>query len=98
MHHFAQGRKDLFVEALQLFEEWGEWDMVFRFCEEALAKDDEDGSPSLLGSDLRVWKAFITSAGKQPDDERLVHRQYNVQHRLTWGTVHSAGSEISLPG
>jgi hypothetical protein len=62
-----QGRKDVFVEAMQRFEQMGEWDAIYHLASAALSLDDPDGKPSLMASDSRVWKAFIIAAGKQGD-------------------------------
>ena|ERR1700753_2878989 len=70
MRHFNEGRKDVFVDALKLFKEWEEWDALFDLADKALSVKDENGAPSLLGSDSRVWKAFIAAAARQDDDER----------------------------
>ncbi len=70
--HFAEGRKHLFLHALTVFEARKEWSSLYDLCLQALSTNDESGSPSLLGSDWRVWKSFITAAGKRPDPEASV--------------------------
>lgn len=69
MKHFAQGRKQLFMEALSVLETWEQWDIIYDLCAEALNRDDEDGTPSFLGSDWRVWRAFITAATYKANDQ-----------------------------
>jgi hypothetical protein len=66
---FDQGRKHLFLEALDVFEAAAQWDDMYNFCHRALGSVDESGVPSFLASDLRVWKGLIASASRQPDDQ-----------------------------
>lgn len=72
LKQFREGRKHLFLEALDAFEAWGEWDDIYEFCLEALRWKDDDGAPSFLASDWRVWKRFIESASKRSDDEKCI--------------------------
>ncbi|KAB5522967.1 N-acetyltransferase B complex non catalytic subunit-domain-containing protein [Coniochaeta sp. 2T2.1] len=67
MKQFDQGKKHLFLQALDVFESQQKWDEAYDSCLKALSRKDEDGSPSYLAADWRVWKTFITAASKKPN-------------------------------
>lgn len=67
-----QGRKHLLVESLRVFEEAGDWDNIYQLCEFALTRDDENGRPSFLAFDMRVWKAFTKAATMKSNVEEYV--------------------------
>lgn len=70
LKQFDEGRKHLFLEALDAFEAWGKWDDIYNFCLRGLSRTDDDGAPSFLASDWRVWTRFIEAASKSSDDQR----------------------------
>lgn len=70
LKQFHEGRKHLFLEALDAFEAWGKWDDIYDLCLQALSRRDDDGAPSFLASDWRVWKRFIEAASKRTEDEK----------------------------
>ena len=72
MKHFEEGRKHLFLEALDVFAAANDWDAIFSLCLGALGKTNEDGSLDLLGSDLAVWRRFIHAATRQLNEEKYV--------------------------
>jgi N-terminal acetyltransferase B complex non-catalytic subunit len=74
MKQFEQGRKYLFHEALDVFESQQKWDEIFGFCRQALSRQDEDGLPSYLAADWRVWKTFIAAASKKTQSRVYVER------------------------
>ena len=65
-----EGRKHLFLEALDIFEKWEKWQEIYDLCLHALTRTEDDGTPSLLASDWRVWKRFIAAASQSSDDHR----------------------------
>lgn len=65
-----QGRKHLLGESLRVFEEAADWDNVYQLCEYALSRDDENGRPSFLAFDMRIWRSFINAATMKSDVER----------------------------
>lgn len=69
MKQFGQGRKHLFLQALDVFESEEKWDEAFDSCRQALSLKDDEAGPSYLASDLRVWKTFIAAASKMVDAE-----------------------------
>jgi hypothetical protein len=72
MKQFERGRKYLFLEALDAFESQQKWDELYRLCRQALSHQDEDGLPSYLAADWRVWRTFIAAASKEPDSRAYV--------------------------
>lgn len=69
LRQFDQGRKYLLTQSLRAFEEAGDWDNVYKLCEYALSRQDENGKPSFLAFDMRIWKLFIKAATMKPDVE-----------------------------
>lgn len=69
LEQFKQGRKHLLQQSLETLEEAGDWETVYSTCRQALSKDDENGKPSFLAFDMRIWKLFVKSAGMKGDVE-----------------------------
>jgi hypothetical protein len=69
LEQFRQGRKHLLQQSLQTLEEAGDWEIVYSTCRQALSKEDENGKPSFLAFDMRIWKLFVKAAGNQGDIE-----------------------------
>ena len=72
MKQFQQGKKHLFLQALEVFESQQKWDEAYDSCLQALSRKDEDGSPSYLAADWRVWKTFVAAASKKPNPKPYV--------------------------
>lgn len=70
LKQLAEGRRDLFLDALDKFEAWGKWHDIYDVCLQALGRTDDDGAPSFVASDWRVWKRFIEAASKSHDDKK----------------------------
>ncbi|AEO60098.1 hypothetical protein MYCTH_2308952 [Thermothelomyces thermophilus ATCC 42464] len=64
-----EGRKSLLYEALDALEAWGEWDLTYSLCREALSLGLEGGSSPFFVCDLQIWKKFATAASKVPDSD-----------------------------
>ena len=69
LEQYKQGRKHLLRESLETFEKAEDWDNVYSLCRQALSNGDEDGKPSFLAFDMRIWKSFVKSASLQSDVE-----------------------------
>ncbi|KAK7733658.1 hypothetical protein SLS53_008124 [Cytospora paraplurivora] len=69
LSQFTQGRKHLVRESLEALEKAEDWNNVYSLCHQVLSKEDEDGKPSFLAFDMRIWKLFVKSAGLKSDAE-----------------------------
>lgn len=69
LEQFGQGRKHLLQQSLETLQEAGDWETIYGTCRQALSKEDENGKPSFLAFDMRIWKLFVRSAGMQGDVE-----------------------------
>lgn len=69
LEQFKQGRKHLLQQSLQTLEEAGDWETIYSTCRQALSKEDENGKPSFLAFDMRIWKLFVKSASMKGDVE-----------------------------
>lgn len=83
MKQFEQGKKQLFLEALDVFEAQERWDQIFELCRQALSLMEDEGVPSYLAADWKVWKRFIAAASKKSDDEAWVVLLILTQRWLT---------------
>jgi len=64
-----EGRKVVFWEALEALEKWGEWDLIYDLCRQALTMGLEGQTPTFFACDLKVWKNFATAASKSKKQE-----------------------------
>ncbi|KUI67022.1 N-terminal acetyltransferase B complex subunit MDM20 [Cytospora mali] len=69
LEQYKQGRKHLLRESLEAFEKVEDWDNIYSLCLQALSKEDEDGKPSFLAFDMRMWKLFVKAASLKADVE-----------------------------
>lgn len=65
-----EGRKLLFGEALNTLGAWGEWDLIYNLCREALALGLEGGTSPFFICDLQTWRKFVSAASKVADSDR----------------------------
>ncbi|KAF9870648.1 N-acetyltransferase B complex non catalytic subunit [Colletotrichum karsti] len=61
---FKAGRKDLFLQCIDVFERKEKWRTVYDLCKECLSVTDEKGQLNLLACDWAVWKKFLNAAGR----------------------------------
>ncbi|TIC89721.1 hypothetical protein CH35J_012746 [Colletotrichum higginsianum] len=64
VYQFKAGRKDLFLQTIEVLERKGKWNTVYDLCKECLSATDEKGQMSLLACDWAVWKKFLNAAGR----------------------------------
>ena len=65
-----EGRKVLFCEGLDALESWGEWDLTYKLCREALTLGLEGATAPFFVCDLQIWRKFASSASKVTDSDR----------------------------
>jgi N-terminal acetyltransferase B complex non-catalytic subunit len=65
-----EGRKLLLCEGLSALETWGEWDLIYNLCREALSLGLEGGTSPFFVCDLQIWKKFASAASKVSDSDR----------------------------
>lgn len=63
-------RKVLFWESLDVLESWGEWDLIFDLCKQALNLGLEGETPEFYVCDLRIWRKLATAASKVANQEK----------------------------
>ncbi|KAK4124351.1 hypothetical protein N657DRAFT_655625 [Parathielavia appendiculata] len=64
-----EGRKLLFCEGLNALETWGEWELIYNFCREALTFGLEGTTSPFFVCDLQIWRKFASSASKVTDSD-----------------------------
>jgi hypothetical protein len=65
-----EGRKLLFCEGLSALETWGEWDLIYSLCREALTLGLEGATSPFFVCDLQIWRKFASAASKVIDSDR----------------------------
>ncbi|KAM0339907.1 hypothetical protein ACHAPU_010739 [Fusarium lateritium] len=73
---FRKGRKELLLRTITRHQQDQDFEAIFQLCKECLSTDDENGQPSLLAADWKVWRHFIEAAAQiktvMPDVEETV--------------------------
>ncbi|KAK2027813.1 N-acetyltransferase B complex non catalytic subunit [Colletotrichum zoysiae] len=64
VYQFKAGRKDLFLQTIDVLERKEKWKTVYDLCKECLSATDDKGQLSLLACDWAVWKKFLNAAGR----------------------------------
>ncbi|KJZ80075.1 hypothetical protein HIM_00789 [Hirsutella minnesotensis 3608] len=59
---FRIGRKEPFLQVVTKYHSRREWQTVLDLCRECLSDADENDEPTLLASDVLVWRYFIDAA------------------------------------
>lgn len=67
-----KGQKPLFWESLKALETWGEWDLIYDLCRQALRMGVDGVTTPFFVCDWVVWKRFVTAASKSATPERFV--------------------------
>lgn len=88
---FHQGRKELFMRAIERYRRENNWKALFDLCKECLSADDEQQRPSLLASDYNVWQQFIVAASHLAG---IDDRYAAVKLSSTQADTHSAASVV----
>lgn len=65
-----EGRKVLFCEGLDALETWGESDLIYNLCREALTLGLDGGTTPFFVCDLQIWRKFASAASKVTDSDR----------------------------
>ncbi|KAF5020067.1 hypothetical protein F66182_7909 [Fusarium sp. NRRL 66182] len=70
---FRQGKKELLLRSIARHQQDQDFGAIFELCKECLSIEEEDGQPSLLAADWKVWQHFIDAAAQvkttRPDAE-----------------------------
>ncbi|KAH7238049.1 N-acetyltransferase B complex non catalytic subunit-domain-containing protein [Fusarium tricinctum] len=73
---FQKGRKELLLRTITRHQQEQDFEAIFQLCKDCLSVDDENGQPSLLAADWKVWRHFIDAAAQiktvKPDVEETV--------------------------
>ncbi|KAJ4113227.1 hypothetical protein NW768_011503 [Fusarium equiseti] len=73
---FRKGRKELLLRTIVRYQQDQNYEAIFQLCKDCLSIEDDNGQPSLLAADWKVWKHFIDAAVQiktvNPDVEKIV--------------------------
>ncbi|OLN87404.1 hypothetical protein CCHL11_09575 [Colletotrichum chlorophyti] len=67
VYQFKAGRKDLFLQTIDVLERKGQWKTVYDLCKACLSETNAKGQLSLLACDWAVWEKFLNAAGRSGD-------------------------------
>ncbi|KAK2014640.1 N-acetyltransferase B complex non catalytic subunit [Colletotrichum eremochloae] len=90
VYQFKAGRKDLFLQTIDVLERKENWKTVYDLCRECLSATDEKGQLSLLACDWAVWKKFLNAAGRIGEGHDASTQVFELVNRfLTQESVRS---------
>ncbi|KAL2134445.1 hypothetical protein VTI74DRAFT_157 [Chaetomium olivicolor] len=76
-----EGRKVLFYEGLSALETWGEWDLIYNLCREALTLGLDGGTAPFFVCDLQIWRKFASAASKGADSDSALSEVQSILKR-----------------
>ncbi|KAJ4291433.1 hypothetical protein N0V88_006026 [Collariella sp. IMI 366227] len=76
-----EGRKVLFYESLSALETWGEWDLIYNLCREALTLGLEGATSPFFVCDLQIWRTFVAAASKVADSDSALAEVQSILKR-----------------
>ncbi|GKT40674.1 uncharacterized protein ColSpa_00855 [Colletotrichum spaethianum] len=82
VYQFKAGRKDLFLQTIDVLERKGNWKTVYELCRECLSAKDEKGQLSLLACDWAVWKKFLNAAGRTGEAQEASTEVFELINRF----------------
>ncbi|KAF4457038.1 hypothetical protein F53441_953 [Fusarium austroafricanum] len=75
---FCKGRKELLLRTITRHQQEQDFEAIFQLCKDCLSVEDENGQPSLMAADWKVWRHFIDAAAQiktsKPDVEEIVQK------------------------
>ncbi|EWY97241.1 hypothetical protein FOYG_05716 [Fusarium oxysporum NRRL 32931] len=75
---FRKGRKELMLRTISRYQQEQQFEAIFELCKDCLSIEDENGQPSLMAADWKVWRQFIEAAAEikntKPDIEETVQQ------------------------
>ncbi|KAK0648927.1 N-acetyltransferase B complex non catalytic subunit-domain-containing protein [Cercophora newfieldiana] len=73
-----KGHKLLFWECLDSLSAWGEWDLIFDLCRQALRLGVKGVTAPFFVCDLKVWRIFAAAASKAANPESALEEVQTV--------------------
>ncbi|KAG5744647.1 hypothetical protein H9Q70_012649 [Fusarium xylarioides] len=61
---FRKGRKELMLRTISRYQQEQQFEAIFDLCKDCLSIEDENGQPSLMAADWKVWQQFIEAAAE----------------------------------
>ncbi|KAF5576439.1 hypothetical protein FPANT_10922 [Fusarium pseudoanthophilum] len=75
---FRKGRKELMLRTISRYQQEQQFEAIFELCRDCLSIEGENGQPSLVAVDWKVWQHFIEAATEikntKPDIEETVQQ------------------------
>ncbi|KAF5625101.1 hypothetical protein F52700_9476 [Fusarium sp. NRRL 52700] len=78
LSQFRKGRKELMLRTISRYHQEEQFEAIFELCKDCLSIEEENGQPSLMAADWKVWRQFIEAAAEikntKPDIEETVQQ------------------------
>ncbi|KAK2001511.1 N-acetyltransferase B complex non catalytic subunit [Colletotrichum falcatum] len=82
VYQFKAGRKDLFLQTIDVLERKENWKTVYDLCRKCLSFTDDKGQLSLLACDWAVWKKFLNAASRTGENHDASAEVFELVNRF----------------
>ncbi|KAI7769520.1 hypothetical protein LZL87_011404 [Fusarium oxysporum] len=94
---FRKGRKELMLRTISRYQQEQQFEAIFELCKDCLSIEDENGQPSLMAADWKVWRQFIEAAAEIKNTKpEYVGTQQQTKPRLTRSSIEETVQQLLL--
>ncbi|KAF5711849.1 hypothetical protein FMUND_8795 [Fusarium mundagurra] len=94
---FRKGRKELMLRTISRYQQEQQFEAIFELCKDCLSIEDENGQPSLMAADWKVWRQFIEAAAEVKNTKpEYVGAQQQTKTRLTRSSIEETVQQLLL--
>ncbi|KAG9504965.1 hypothetical protein J7337_004947 [Fusarium musae] len=94
---FRKGRKELMLRTISHYQQEQQFEAIFDLCRDCLSIEGENGQPSLMAVDWKVWQHFIEAATEIKNTKpEYVRAQEQKKPRLTISSIEKTVQQLLL--
>ncbi|KAF5536013.1 hypothetical protein FNAPI_11898 [Fusarium napiforme] len=94
---FRKGRKELMLRTISRYQQEQQFGAIFELCRDCLSIEGENGQPSLMAVDWKVWRHFIEAAAEIKNTKpEYVRTQEQKKPRLTIFSIEETVQQLLL--
>nr|RBQ88640.1 hypothetical protein FVER53263_05811 [Fusarium verticillioides] len=94
---FRKGRKELMLRTISHYQQEQQFEAIFELCRDCLSIQGENGQPSLMAVDWKVWQHFIEAATEIKNTKpEYVRAQEQKKPRLTISSIEKTVQQLLL--
>ncbi|KAF5589387.1 hypothetical protein FPCIR_6833 [Fusarium pseudocircinatum] len=94
---FRKGRKELMLRTISRYQQEQQFEAIFELCRDCLSIEGENGQPSLMAVDWKVWRHFIEAATEIKNTKpEYVRAQQQKKPRLTISSIEETVQQLLL--